>query len=319
MTHAAGLPAEFWCFAAETDAHVRNRLARGPLIKGNRTSPEEAYTGHKQVSDHLKVWGCVCYVHVDPKTIPAAQLHNKQVDRGREAVFLGYSDETNKQYWYYAADLGYAQRSTSVEFDENKQGGRIDLRLRNLPSGVTGKGTPVNLIDRKPRGRPRKYAQELGQAKECSYTYNDSPIPLRQEIPNIISSEYYEQENIAEDGVYPVFSDPRSTDVENPSTSKPIQPMVNPSNSINNERPTGDLEPIFKAIQVTKVPDIKNDEVSKPKSQKLSKAKPLPKTIDTPKVRKSKSKRETILENSPRIQVPETTLKFSSKSKSAEI
>jgi len=96
MTECAGLPAEFWCFAAETDAHVRNRLPGGPEIKEKRTSPEEAYTGIKQVSDHLRVWGCKCYVHVDPKTLPTKHLHNKQVNRGKRAVFLGYSSDINK-------------------------------------------------------------------------------------------------------------------------------------------------------------------------------------------------------------------------------
>jgi hypothetical protein len=121
MTHGAGLPAEFWCFAAETDAYVRNRLANGPKIKGKRTSPEEAYTNEKQVSSHLRVWGCICYVHVDPKTLPTKHLHNKQADRGREAIFLGYASTTNTQYWFYSADLGYPQRSSSVEFDENSK------------------------------------------------------------------------------------------------------------------------------------------------------------------------------------------------------
>ena len=118
MTESAGLPAKFWCFAVEADAHVRNRLPKGPLIEGKRTSPEEAYTGIKQVSDHLKVWGCKCYVYVDPKTLPTKHLHNKQVNRGKRAVFLGYSRDTNKQYWYYSADLGYAQRSSSIDFHE---------------------------------------------------------------------------------------------------------------------------------------------------------------------------------------------------------
>ncbi|KAI1001220.1 hypothetical protein K3495_g6982 [Podosphaera aphanis] len=55
------------------------------------------------------------------------------------------------------------------------------------------------------------------------------------------------------------------------------------------------------------------------KSQKLSKAQPLRKTVDIPKVKKTKSKRKITLENSPHTQVPETTLKVSSNSKSAEI
>lgn len=189
MTHAAGCPAEFWCFAAETDAHIRNRLARGPKIEGRRTSPEEAYTGEKQISDHLKVWGCVCYVHVDPKTIPAKHLHNKQADRGREAVFLGYSRDTEKQYWFYSADLGYPQRSSSVEFDESKKGGLLDLRLRNLSSNVTGQGTQTGLLDRKPRGRPKIIEETPSQDPELSKG-NTTPtveIPYMKPLKNIPS------------------------------------------------------------------------------------------------------------------------------------
>ncbi|KAI0999794.1 hypothetical protein K3495_g8405 [Podosphaera aphanis] len=179
MTHTASLPAEFWCFAAETDAHVRNRLARGPKINGKRTSPEEAYTGIKQKSDHLKVWRCICYVHRDPKTIPVKQLHNKQANRGRQAVFWGYSNETTKQYWYYSADLGYVQRSSSIEFDENSKGGRLDLRLRNLPSQVTGHGTHTGFIDLKPRGRPRKFSDD-NQQQLTSHSSPNEQIESQQ-------------------------------------------------------------------------------------------------------------------------------------------
>lgn len=34
-------------------------------------------------------------------------------------------------------------------------GGSLELRLKNLPSDVTGQGTSVNLMDRNPRGRPK--------------------------------------------------------------------------------------------------------------------------------------------------------------------
>lgn len=95
-------------------------------------------------------------MHVEKKTLPKKHLRNKQIDPGREAVFLGYSDKTTRQYWYYAPNLGYPQRSSSVDFNEATPGGLLDLRLRNLPSGVTGQGTSPHLLDRKPRGRPRK-------------------------------------------------------------------------------------------------------------------------------------------------------------------
>jgi len=91
------------------------------------------------------------------------------VNRGKRAVFLGYSRDTNKQYWYYSADLGYAQRSSSIDFDELVKGRTIDLRLRNLPSGVTGQGTSPDLIDRKPRGRPKEVTPN-GQEKLSALT-----------------------------------------------------------------------------------------------------------------------------------------------------
>ena len=188
MTECAGLPAEFWCFAAETDAHVRNRLPGGPEIKGKRTSPEEAYTGIKQVSDYLRVWGCKCYVHVDPKTLPTKHLHNKQANRGKRAVFLGYSSDTNKQYWYYSADLGYAQRSSSIDFHEQVKGGTIDLRLRNLPSGVTGQGTSPDLMDRKPRGRPKGDKTSCNEESSTLTTRPVVEIPsakLQLDLPSV--------------------------------------------------------------------------------------------------------------------------------------
>jgi len=63
------MPIEFWPEAAQTDAYLRNRFATGSIIDGNPTipmePPMEAFTGVKPSIDHLRVWGCLCYSHVE--------------------------------------------------------------------------------------------------------------------------------------------------------------------------------------------------------------------------------------------------------------
>ncbi len=59
------------------------------------------------------------------------------------------------------------------------KGGRLDLRLRNLPSQVTGQGTHTGLIDRKPRGRPRKFSDD-NQQQLTSHSSPNEQIESQQ-------------------------------------------------------------------------------------------------------------------------------------------
>jgi hypothetical protein len=67
---------------------------------------------------------------------------------------MGYSETTNKQFKFYSPELGYTSRLSRISVDEHTPGGRVELRLRNIPAG--SQGTPNTMPDRKPRGRPRK-------------------------------------------------------------------------------------------------------------------------------------------------------------------
>ncbi|KAI1684896.1 Dimer-Tnp-hAT dimerization containing protein [Pyrenophora tritici-repentis] len=154
MLKDAGLPIEFWDEAVEADAYLRNRTSTGPTIDGKQVSPEEAFTGRTPSIDHIRVWGSRCYSYINPKTIPADQRHDKLVDRGRIGVFMGYSETTNKQFKFYSPELGYTSRSSRISVDEYTPGGKVELRLRNIPAGP--QGTQNIMPDRKPRGRPRK-------------------------------------------------------------------------------------------------------------------------------------------------------------------
>ena len=55
MTKEAELPIKFWVQAVETDAYLHNHTAIGPIIDGQPTTPEEAFTGSKPSINHICV------------------------------------------------------------------------------------------------------------------------------------------------------------------------------------------------------------------------------------------------------------------------
>jgi hypothetical protein len=93
---------------------------------------------------------------VNPKSLPASGRQDKLIDRGRVGVFVGYEENTIKQFRVYAPDLDYVIRSSIVTFDELEKGGTIDLRFRS---------TRNTLPDRKPRDRPRNKMPESVKQK----------------------------------------------------------------------------------------------------------------------------------------------------------
>jgi hypothetical protein len=161
MLKDADLPLEFWDYAVQYDTYVRSRSPSGPLIDGVRISPEEAYTGERPSIDHIRVFGSVAYSYVSPKSLPTGTTSKKLIDSGVECVFLGFSNETTKQYCVYRPDLGYAVMSSVVDVDEEKQGGSLDLKIRGLnaqgnSASMFVSGTQSHLLPRKPVGRPKK-------------------------------------------------------------------------------------------------------------------------------------------------------------------
>ena len=87
MLHRARLPPTFWAEAAFNAVHVRNRCPTR-AVKGR--TPYEVWTGHKPSIAHLRVFGCLAYVHIDD----AARRTGKLDGRSFPCVFLGYSSES---------------------------------------------------------------------------------------------------------------------------------------------------------------------------------------------------------------------------------
>lgn len=168
MIDDAGLPAEFWCEAAEAQAYHRNRQCRGPVVEREENgkklsaqlSPIESYTGKRAEVDHLRTWGCKAYSHVSREELPKTGRTDKLMPVGRDCVFMGYDWNTTKHYRVYAPDLHRTTISSSVDFDESVKGGTIpDFKLWiELTDGTfqEAEGTPNVLPERRRVGRPSK-------------------------------------------------------------------------------------------------------------------------------------------------------------------
>ena len=85
------VPPTFWCDAAQTAVYLLNRHPSSILGK---TTPYEALFGHTPSYSHLRVFGCLCFVHLPPTE------RTKLSPQAAKCLFLGYSTE-NKGFLCY--------------------------------------------------------------------------------------------------------------------------------------------------------------------------------------------------------------------------
>ena len=85
MIKAKDLPMKFWAEDVHTAAYIPNRILTKALE--NKT-PLEAWNGTKPSMNHLKVFGCVCYVHI------LDEKRKKWDDKSKKTIFVGYSSQT---------------------------------------------------------------------------------------------------------------------------------------------------------------------------------------------------------------------------------
>ena len=85
------MPKHFWPQAVHTAIYVMNRT---PTTGIHDMTPEERYTGVKSDVSHLKVFGCIAYVHIPD------ELRKKLDPKAEKCIFIGYSLE-QKGYCCY--------------------------------------------------------------------------------------------------------------------------------------------------------------------------------------------------------------------------
>jgi hypothetical protein len=85
------LPNSLWVEATSTAVYIHNRCPHA-ILKDK--TPEEVFSGIKSEVGHLRVFGCLVYIHV-PK-----EKRTKMEPSGKKGVFVGYS-ENSKAYKIY--------------------------------------------------------------------------------------------------------------------------------------------------------------------------------------------------------------------------
>ncbi|KAL5826235.1 hypothetical protein ACOSQ4_018032 [Xanthoceras sorbifolium] len=105
----AGLPKMLWAEAVNTAAYLINR---GPSVPLDGGIPEEIWSGKEVNISHLRVFGCISYVHID------SAERSKLDAKSNKCVFVGYGgDEFGYRFWDY--ENRKIIRSRDVIFNEN--------------------------------------------------------------------------------------------------------------------------------------------------------------------------------------------------------
>ncbi|GAU33542.1 hypothetical protein TSUD_143350 [Trifolium subterraneum] len=103
-----GIPKTFWAEAVNTSVYLLNLLPT-KVLKGK--TPFEAWYERKPSVEHLRIFGCVCYLHVP--NVKRDKLETKSV----VGIFLGYSSNS-KGYRIYNLETKKILVSRDVQFDE---------------------------------------------------------------------------------------------------------------------------------------------------------------------------------------------------------
>ena len=97
-----------WDEATRTTVYVHNRLSHSAL--GFKTH-EEMYIGKKPEVSHLKIFGCLVYVHI------LEEKRTKLDPSGKKGIFVGYC-EVSKAFKIYISRFHHIEISRDVTFDK---------------------------------------------------------------------------------------------------------------------------------------------------------------------------------------------------------
>jgi len=98
-------------FCAEVVATVVYIMNRTPIVAVHGMTLEEKFTGKKPDVSHLRVFGCITYVHVPD------EKRSKLDPKAEKCIFIGYSLE-QKTYRCFNPSTRKLQVSRDVVFDE---------------------------------------------------------------------------------------------------------------------------------------------------------------------------------------------------------
>lgn len=159
----SGLPKNFWAEAVNTSAYLINR---GPSVPLEHKIPEEVWSGKEVKLSHLRVFGCVAYVHISD------QGRNKLDPKSKKCTFIGYGeDEFGYRLW--DDENKKMVRSRDVIFNE-----RVMYKDRhNTTTNDSGLSEPVYVEMDDVPGSPTDEIPQSEELAESSIRQpSDTPV-----------------------------------------------------------------------------------------------------------------------------------------------
>jgi hypothetical protein len=108
MLNEKNLPNYFWAEVVATVVYIMNRT---PTMAIHGMTLEEKFTGKKPDVSHLRVFGCIAYLHVPDEKRSKLDL------KAEKCIFIGYSLK-QKGYRCFNPSVRKLQMSRDVVFDE---------------------------------------------------------------------------------------------------------------------------------------------------------------------------------------------------------
>ncbi|CAN1807780.1 Retrovirus-related Pol polyprotein from transposon TNT 1-94 [Linum perenne] len=178
----AGLPKHFWAEAVSTSAYLINR---GPSVPLGCRLPEEVWSGREVKLSHLKVFGCVAYVHISD------QSRSKLDPKSQKCIFLGYGGDS---FGYRLWDDNNKKviRSRDVIFNE-----KVMYKDQDSSSSRLSDPTYVNPDDilgdhvAREDSQAVESTEESGEeSEETPQSQAPTPAPRRSSRPHIPNRRY---------------------------------------------------------------------------------------------------------------------------------
>ena len=140
MRHHAGLSNGFWIYAVKANLHAYNVT---PIKRADYKTPKELWSGHKPNISHLRVFGCLAWVHILKKR------RHKLQPKSRAMIFIGYEQGSNGyQFWDTAHqhfkishDGKFAETRFPVKESNLTQSNLAPLSDRQIPESDNESGS----------------------------------------------------------------------------------------------------------------------------------------------------------------------------------
>jgi hypothetical protein len=162
MLNEANLPVQFWFHAFVALLHVLNRTPTAPLPG---KTPHEAWHSRKPDVSHLRVWGCLAYVHIQKDKRKSFGPHMEK------CIFVGYP-AGYKGWQFYNPVTRKFIISERAEFDERYFPGIKPTLMNAIPTPPS-----LNIINGSDMPDLGGHHINTNQSPKVSRTVVQMPMP----------------------------------------------------------------------------------------------------------------------------------------------